>query len=319
MFEAFLEWRERRRAMRQLSSFQKEEAQELAVSDTNPLLQAKMALGIDDPEGALQFWQQAWVRYPGYVKQAPETIDVLLGLKLFDDAETIMLEGQKRSPYEARYAEGYALVAEHRGDREEAVARWQQVRKRFPGSWMAYVNAARTLRELGRPGEAERLLKVATSSFPTLLVAWLEYARVAEDFKNWKVATSRWEQVSDRFGHVIGLLGQARVMVVVGRPDEAERMLLDARTKFEYDSDVAVTWARLAERRGNLEQALERWTFVRRRFPQFIAGFRESARLLQATGKIEQLQGLLRDAAERFPAETWPQMDRASLADQKYD
>ena len=171
MLENFRAWRERRRAMRQMLAMEREEVRELRHSDMNPLRQAKVSLELDDPETALRFWNQAWIRHPNYVKQAPETLGVLLGLKLFDEAEAIMLEGQKRSPHEAQFAEGYALVAEHRGDREEAVARWQRVLKRFPSSWTAHVSAARCLRELGRSSEAEHLLKLTISRFPILFMA----------------------------------------------------------------------------------------------------------------------------------------------------
>ena len=117
----------------------------------------------------------------------------------------------------------------------------------------------------------------------------------------------------------MGALGQARAMVALGQTEEAERVLLEARTKFEYETDVSTAWARLAELRGDLGLALERWTFVRWRFPQFVLGFRESARLLQATGKLVELETLLRDAAERFPSEAWPGVAPTSLADQQHD
>lgn len=318
MFDMIRGWQERRRALRDISIIEKEEAQTLHRSDHNPLLQAKMSLNIDDRATALRYWNHAWVRYPNYVKRSADTLDVLLGLKLFDVAETIMLEGQRRSPHEARYCEGYALVAEHRGDRVEAVARWQRVRKRFPGSWTAHVNAARTLRELGRLDEAEALTKRAISRFPNIIHGWLEHARIAEKAEGWAEARTRWAQVSHQFGHVTGALGQARMMVALGEMEEAEHFLLEMRSKFEYESDVAIAWARLAEQRGDIELALERWAVVRKRFPQLLFGYQETIRLLQALGAVSVLEAFLRDAAERFPTADWPQADCPALTDQRH-
>ena len=306
MIDTIRSWRERRRALRDIGILEKEEAQALHRSDHNPLLQAKTSLKIDDPVTALRFWNHAWVRYPNFVKRSPDTLDVLLGLKLFDVAEAIMLEGQGRSPHEARYFEGHALVAEHRGDRAEAVARWAGVRKRFPGSWTSHVNAARTLRELGRLEEAEALTSRAVARFPEVIHGWLEHARVAEAARDWAEAKTRWAQVSDYFGHVLGTLGQARMMVALSQMEEAEQFLLEMRPKFEYEADVATAWARLAEQRGDLALALERWGAVRRRFPQLLSGYQESARLLQTLGGAGELEAFLRDAAERFPAAGWP-------------
>src|SRR5208282_3464138 len=208
-------------------------------------------------------------------------------------------------------AEGYALVAEHRGDYQESFARWQRVQKRFPGSWTAHVNPARTLRELGRFSEAEVLLKQATSRFPETIHGWLESARLAEDIKDWAVAKARWRQVSNRFQHASGALGQIRAMVALGQTEEAESFLLDMRTRFEYEPEIAMAWAHNAERRGDVELALGRWANVRRRFPQFILGYQESARLLRATRNIPELEALLRDATERFPSMVWPFNDEA--------
>lgn len=316
MFDAIRDWQERRRALRDISIIAKEEAQALHRSDHNPLLQAKTSLTINDPVTALRFWDHAWVRYPNYVKRSADTLGVLLGLKLFDIAEAIMLEGQGRSPHEARYFEGYALVAEHRGDRAEAVARWQRVRKRFPGSWTAHVNAARTLVELGRLDEAEALTKRAISRFPDIIHGWLEHARVAEKAQDWARAKTRWEQVSHQFGHALGTLGQARMMLALGQMEEAEQFLLEMRPKFEYEAEVATAWAHLAEQRGALGLALERWTVVRKRFPQLLAGYQETARLLRAIGAVVELEAFLRDASGRFPAADWPRADHPALTDQ---
>lgn len=291
-----------------MRTLQKEEASEIALSDANPLHLAKVALQLGDLTSALEYWNSARTRYPTYVKQAPVTIEVLLGLKLFEEAEAMMMEGQKHAPREARYAEGYALVAEHRGDLVEATDRWRRVRRRFPRRWTAYVNAGRCLRELGRLEDAEVLINQATSRFPANIQAWLEFARIAEATRDWKQALSRWRQVSERFHHVFGVVGEARAMIALGQLDDAETYLQRIKGTFWSEPDVGAQLAQIAELRGDVSEAIIRWADVRRRFPTFAPAYDNSARLLRLTGDQETLGMVLIDAARYVPSEALSQI-----------
>jgi len=255
MLDNFRAWRERRSAIREFLALQKVEAWEVAHSDTNPLLQAQASIAIGDHEAALRNWNHARIRYPSYVKAAPETLGVLLGLKLFDDAEAIMLEGKKHSPGDPKYTEGYALIAQRREDWAEAVARWQDARRKFPGSWKTYVNAARALNELERLSEAEKLLKQAISRFPGEVHCWWEYASLAEVKKDWEMARSLWCEVTERFEHVVGVIGQARAMMSLGQAEEAASFLMARHARFPHEPEVMLELARIAKLNAHIEQA----------------------------------------------------------------
>jgi tetratricopeptide (TPR) repeat protein len=296
---------DRHQAMREMKALQRDEDEELDYSDNNPLHLATVSLEIGDLDGALRHWNTAWSRHQRYVKQSPDTLAILLRLKLFDEAEAIMLEGLKLSPGEARYREGYALVAERRGDLTEAVARWRQTRKKFPNAWRSYVNAGRCLVELRCLDEAEVLFKQAVSKFPDRIDAWLAHARVAEARTDWALALLRWQAVNENFSHVVGVLGQARAMIQLGETREADRFLVEKRPGFPAEPEVAVQLARIAEISGDTELAIERWSFMRQRFPQFQEGYRESARFLQSIGRDAETEALLLDSQQRFPSETW--------------
>ena len=171
------------------------------LDDSNLVNRAKVALAIGDPAAALRFWQEALVRYPRFAKKSPDALEILLGLQRFDEAEALMLEGQEREPRDPFYAEGYALVAERRGDTKEAIQRWNRVRKKFPGYWMGYVHGGRCLRRAGQLEAAEALNKKAIRLFPKDVRTWLESALIAEHRRDWPEAIRRWEVVCERFRH----------------------------------------------------------------------------------------------------------------------
>lgn len=305
MFNRVQTWWERRCALAELAKLVRSESELLARSGNNPLQHAKISLELGDRESAMQHWDDAESRYPSYVKQASEALDVLLGLKLFDKAEALMFEGCKSFPGVPRYAEGYALVAEHRGNLELAISRWQAVRKKFPMSIVAHSNAAECLRQVGRLDEAEGVLRQATSRFPDIINGWIGYARVAETRLDWGAAKSRWRSVNERFQHPMGIVGQGHAMMRLGEIEEADRFLTEMRPQFPTDTGVATILAQLAEQHISAEAAAERWLFVRRRFPQYLDGYCQSIRFLMAVDETDQAQAILAEAQLRFPSHDW--------------
>jgi hypothetical protein len=116
-----LGWRQRRRALRDLDDFQRLDQSILGLDEANPVNRAKVALESGDTSAALQFWHEAVARYPGFARGSRDALTILLGLRLFDEAEALMREGQRRAPRDLYYADGLARIAERRGDNEEAI------------------------------------------------------------------------------------------------------------------------------------------------------------------------------------------------------
>ena len=289
--------------MHAIKTLVKDEHDYLSYSSSNPLRLAEMALKMGDSKAAQEYWKNAWGRHQSYVKTAPQTLHVLRGLKLFQEAESIMLEGIRRDPSAARYSEGYALVAEHSGRLTEAVARWEATRKSFPTSWTAYFNPGRCMIELGKLDAADNLLARAVAKFSDRIDGWITYARVAEARRDWNIAKSRWRAVNERFSHAIGVLGQVGAMIKLGEVDEAEKFLDEVRTSLPTHPELAAELAYIAENRNDAGLAVERWSFVRQRFPQFLDGYKQSARLLRSLGKVEDYRALLHKLEARFPGE----------------
>lgn len=310
---------ERRQIMREVRQIQQDEAWEIARSDANPLHRAKMSLQADDPKSALAYWNELWTRYPEYAATAPDTIEVLLGLRLFDEAETLMRQGQQRFPREGRYAEGYAATAERRRDWDEAIRRWAAVRKKFPGRPAGYMSGAACLREVGRLDDADALIAQAMPKFPKSVACWLESGRIGDARRDWTDAQRRWEELEQRFGHNAGMVGAVRAMMETGRLEEAEATLIPARVKYPIEVSIPVMLAQIAERRGDIPLALERWAVVREKFPRHMQGYVETVRLMRAAGQFGELDAVIQQAIHTFPTDAWPLVEHASLATQQKD
>jgi tetratricopeptide (TPR) repeat protein len=312
-------WRERRRTLHELANLQRLDESLLRLDDGNLVSRAKAALDGGDSAAALHYWREALERYPTFAKRSPDALEIELGLKRFDEAEALMLEGRRRAPRDPLYAYGYASVAERRGDTEEAIRRWQQMRKKFPRSWMGYVHGAMCLHRAGQLEAADALNGQAIKLFPGLTLAWINSARIAEGRRDWPEALRRWEMVRDKFNHLSSDIGIARALEQLGRVQEADTQLLAAQLRQPLSHEIAFALARLANLRGDNEETARRWADVRRRFPLSAAGYREGFRHLVGMGRDEDAEAVLLAAIDRFPAEEWPAIQYASLAHTRHD
>jgi tetratricopeptide (TPR) repeat protein len=311
---SFRAWKERRQALQELDDIQNHEDWVLARSDTNLVHSAKIALSLGDKSAALDFWQQALVRYPRFARQSADAFEILLGLGLFDDAEALTHEFRRRSPKDPVYAGWFALVSERRGDTDEAIRRWASVRDKFPAYWMGFVHGAVCLRNSGQLAAAEALHKKSGELFPDILHMWMEWARTVEQKEDWPEAIRLWDVVSKRFRHFAGDVGVARGLEELGRPEEAEARLKEARYRSASEPQIAIALTRLACRRGAYDEALICCEEARARIPLHPFGYREGTRLLLELGRYSEAEAILLAAAKRFPQQVWPMVDYASLA-----
>jgi tetratricopeptide (TPR) repeat protein len=310
-------WIERRRAFRDLKQVASHEEAALSLRDDNPLHRAKVSLEVDDLKRAREFLDVARARIPNYVLTNPDTVEILIGLRDFAEADAFALSGAKRFPKQPHYLEGYALVAERQRNFDEASRRWAIVRKKFPHSKLGYVNAVGCLRELNRLDEAEALLRQAMRLLPDDITVLFEYCRIAEARADWEEAHRRWNSLRSR--HPAGFVGAAQALQKLNRATEAEVVLAEGRFRFPIYLDLAVMEARIAEATGNMVEALRRWAVVRQRFPLDRAGYVEAIRLLREQGEWPDAEAVAQAAIERFPNHAWPLEDYAMLAHVRKD
>jgi tetratricopeptide (TPR) repeat protein len=242
-------WWERRQAFSELARIQRHEEDSAVLDDTNPLNRAVVSITVGDPAEALRCWRVARARFPNLVLTHPDSLKVLFGLNLFDEAEELMAEGQKRYPRDPYFAEGSARAAHRRGDVAEAVRQYVRIRNKFPGRPMAYTNGAAALRDLGRPEEAEQVLGRALTLFDNDIHCRIESAKTAEALGNWELALQRWTYVENEMHHVSGATGTVNALEKLGRSGEVLGYLQSKYDQYRSDKDFARVFDRARERR----------------------------------------------------------------------
>ena len=310
----FRAWRERRQALRELEKMNSTDEAMLSLDESNPVNRAKTALLVGDRLEAARFWAEARARIPKFVLTSHDSLEVLLGLGRFDEAEALMLEGRKQFPHDKFYAQGYAEVAGRQFNNAEAATRWAAVRKAFPSYWMGYARGAGCLTQIGEFDEAEAILKQAIAQFPEQIHCRIEQAKTADRRQDWPEALRRWEIVRTQFKHPAGVVGAARALVEMGKLDEADKLLQELRYDSRSCMRYILRWPTSRHDAATTTPSNKCWEEILRRFPLVQFGYYEAAQRFAAMGKISEAEDVLRQAVERLPQEIRPAVEYATFA-----
>lgn len=250
------DWLERHSAVRDLKRRQWDEEGILMRSYPNPLQLVRVALDSGDHEGAASAWERAKLLLPRTTFWSDDALWILLDLKRYDEAESLMQTRQRRVPTDIFCQLGLANVAMRRGDFAEASKRWTALRKRAkqePEGHLrtrymrdSYLYGGLCSSALGRLEEAEILLAELVRLGYEDLHLLSERARLSERREDWLESFGRWKLVSDRFKFGAGFAGRARSLVQLGRIDEVEALLEQSLTNHVTDHDIAEARAYLA-------------------------------------------------------------------------
>ena len=83
-----------------------------------------------------------------------------------DAAEAVIAEGLQHLPETWQMWQAAARIAEHLGDREEAIRRWQAMRAQFPSEPAGHLRLAEALAQAGRGAAAAEVIRQARDFFP---------------------------------------------------------------------------------------------------------------------------------------------------------
>lgn len=320
LFSAWRNWRELREILLDLRRQKADNAEQIRFIVRDSLGEALSALRLNDDRKAAQIWTRLRDQFPDEIGAAPLAPEILLKLGRFDEAEALMLKGRKRHPGNVHFARGLAAVSEARGDHDQAICRYAALRKRFPGAVEGYVMGALSLAAKNKLNEAEALAMEAMKRFPEEIGGFLEYARIAARRQNWLEALERWQNVQDGFGHrTFGYMGCAQTMILLGRYNEADAILADARIRFPTDSGFFAESARCAEARGDIPAAVSRWKSTVERFPLEAHCHSEAADAFERLGRPAEAEAALRGAADRFSTARWPILKLAEFLERRGD
>ena len=261
----------------------------------DPLTRAEEALANGDPQQALRIWHEIWTKYPEHVRRQETAVRLTIGLALYDEADEITRFGMNWRPSNPAFIEGHAAIAEARGDLAEALTRWEQVRRKFPLRALAFIRIAACLLGLSRYDEAEAHVINALPRFPgdpgVLAIA----GQVAEHRGEWDLALARWSKAGeDLHYHAHSVLGRSRCLENLGRWEEVEARITEARYRYPTLPEISISLARYAARRKDWPEAAARWARVRERWPQRPEGYAGGAEALKAMGQDEEAAALLK-------------------------
>lgn len=255
-------WRERRDALKELQDISRTEEEALAAQPDNPLITALNAMRAGDLAEAAKQWDIARQRLPNVIYRSTESVEILMELQRWDEAEEVAREAMRLAPGRALYRMAYANIAGRRGDYEECLRRWQRVRL-GPELTEPAVRMGHCHMMLGRPEKAEAIFEKAVRRAPEDPVVRIEFARIAETRGDWAQALIRWRLVSELFKLPVGIEGQARALMELGQLDAADAMLSAVFVDHSRNLGIAVVAAQVAERRGDVDTARKRWDHVR--------------------------------------------------------
>jgi tetratricopeptide (TPR) repeat protein len=147
-----------------------------------------------------------------------------------------------------------------------------------------------------------------------------EFARAALARGDWEAAIRRWQIAEERFpGSWQSPQGAALALQGMGRLDDAEAVLQVAIERFPDEPEPLFDLARLAEVRGDWEEAIRRWRVARARFPERWQCPLGEALGLRVLGRLDEAEAVLRAATQNFSDQSEPLFDYARVAEARGD
>ena len=184
---------------------------------------------------------------------------ILKSQEKLEEADAVMAATVARFPDSDSAAARYAWAAVHLADWDAALARWDTLLERFPFYWAAMSGRGEALRELGRLDEADEALRDAMSRHPDNFMGFAQYAWVAPRRHDWDQALERWRAFQQRFPDLdYGAVGATEALMELGRLDDAETEVNEAKARFPDSAGLRNIRASLARRRQMPSTPLER-------------------------------------------------------------
>ena len=300
MFAGILEWYHRRQVIRELHAKQREYSRDFSQVFKQLIEDANSAVALGSRKQAFDIWSKARESFPDLALTSRKGFEILVDCARYDEAEQVMKEGLRRFPNQPFYREGLVLIAQRRGDRDEAYRQAELLRKRYPGIALGYRVAASCLREMGRMDEALAVIKSGLHAVHDDIGLWLEAGNLAIDRKDWNGGMEIWTEVRSLFNHVSGAIGVAQCLIGLGRVEEAEELLNKSKSSFPLEYGPWRELALISERKGDWEEAIRRWEILRTRFPMFSGGYQGIGEALKQLGREAEFDEILKDAVDRI-------------------
>jgi len=218
----------------------------------------------------------------------------------YDEADKLLERAILMEPADTGAASHYALVADRRGDLDEALRRWNQMRERVEDQ-EGWVQASRVLRRLGREGEAIEILDQARRRFPSRPEPAIELARISHSHGPSEGAAHQWRALRESYPYIEeAYTSFAQTLLGLGRRNEAEAVLAAYAARPAPGAAGLAEWARIVQQQDPSESA-RRWAVVREKFPDREEAYRLGAAALDAAGEAEAACDVRTRMLAKFP------------------
>jgi len=296
-----------------------------------PLLAAAdSAVARGDHDQALRLWSEARDRFPDAVPAWLRAAELMIRLRRFPAAETLLAEAVSRFPHEFWLARTRAFVFRHLGDDVEAYTEARALRQAFPDNPTAHADLVQLLLNQKHVAAAEAEAKASLARFPD--ARWLHnvYARCADLAGDNRVAAARWAELLVRHpDHEPAYVPAVRALIAEGRPDEAAgiaraglRLLSNSAAVREACASAEkalpaprapspapappvdlLAEALRAESSGAWAEAARLWDAVRAQAPAFARAYAGAARALCRLSRMAEAEIVLAKARRDLPAD----------------
>jgi predicted Zn-dependent protease len=207
--------------------------------------------------------------------------------------------------------------AAFRGDIDETMKAFNHLRAVAPGVAISSETAVRSLLAVGKIDLAESVLEEGLRKYPGIYILMLLHADIAGLRGDWMEANRRWKAMRRKFPDNFWVCFWGAVALKEnGQFGEADKLLERAIAVEPIQPVAAAEYARVAERRGDLQEALRRWGLMRERIDDQ-AGWLGSARIMCQLDRDDEAIELLTKAGWRFQSRPEPLVALAEICDRR--
>jgi tetratricopeptide (TPR) repeat protein len=319
LFEILRTWLDRWQASREMRKHDPQHTEDYRNYAEEQISVATESFGAGDRERAQAIWNDVNGLYPDPCMNSKAGLRLLLDFGAFDQAESMLREGERRYPRRPHFATGLAELARRQGNLEQALRHCAAARRKFPFASEGYTIAAACLIGLGRNNEAEAMLARTVRKFPNNVDVLVEHARLAERRQDWQEALLRWEAVRNRDASPGVALSLAACLRVLGRYAEAEELATSITDRLSGGHWAYLELARIAAAQQDFEREAGWWEGVRKHGPFFAPGYLEGAQASRRVGREAEADEILQEGVERLRSDLDIHLEYARSAQRRGD
>ncbi len=178
------------------------------------------------------------------------------------------------------------------------------LRATFPEVPEGFLFGKSALVGLDQRSTAEAMLVEGIKLFPHHQQMAIDHAWLAHERRDWPEARRRWDAIKLRFPNdAMGYVGKGIAEREAKLFDDADVTLSDAIERFPENPTVLIEYAWVAQHRGDIPEARQRWKALRDRFPDNRYGYLGAGVTEQSSGDFAAAEAVLGEGHRRFPTD----------------